>query len=717
MQLLFLRQWLSDETLRALGWTFVYSLWQGLIAAVIAAIIIVCTRKASAGLRYNLLGLVMLGFLLTTGITFYNEWSQADATPISNVSSAVNATTDAYFIPVSNDPGTIVSSTTFLDEFINWFNTQADLFVMVWLLFFLVNCLKLFTGLASVHRLRNYKVQAPSEQWIAKLDQLTKALAIKKHVELLQSELVKVPVAIGFLKPVILVPMGLLTHLPPEQVETILLHELAHIRRRDYFTNIIQRFAEAVFFFNPALLWISSLIRQEREACCDDIVVANTSHQRSYLDALVSFQEYASSSPAYAMAISTKRHYLLDRVKRMITKENRKLGWMERIILLAGVIFLTAFTIISRADTVEEIKDKQVVAVQEAIEQPADEHKTRTSVLVEPVKPLKLQRRDIKNLVFQPRDTTRIKIVPVFNISSKRQDIKTLMATALNPKDTPRVKMAPVQQGTYKILEYEKSVDNKANMSKEFILAQGPGGEYYRIRKLNGEVIVLSINRKNISKNDFSEYSQLIANIERDRIANSPKTENDGKTRDDKWVPTGKQWEDAEKKAAQEWTREENEKKREQNEKERKIHERERKQEDSIRIMKKKIKQATEEKKEKSKESEHETKQEIKHENKKDADISLDTRRIELKMFDWDNTTIKDSSLSRKNLFLVDSRKRTSLFNSRKEIKLFDRKSTPSAPSYTPKEPQTKVSPDPPKQSYEPTIEKPKPKTKSKEII
>jgi bla regulator protein blaR1 len=712
MQLLFLRQWLSDETLRALGWTFVYSLWQGLIAAVLAAIIIVCTRKASAGLRYNLLGLVMLGFLLTTVITFYTEWSQPDTTPVNSIAVAVNPTTDNYFISANNDPGTIVSSTTFVDKFISWFNSNADLLVMIWLLFFLVNCLKLFTGLASVHRLRHYKVQAPSEQWLEKLHQLSKALAIKKHVELLQSELVKVPVAIGFLKPVILVPMGLLTHLPPEQVETILLHELAHIRRRDYFTNIIQRFAEAVFFFNPALLWISSLIRQEREACCDDIVVANTSHQRSYLDALVSFQEYASSSPAYAMAISTKRHYLLERVKRMITKENRKLDWMERIVLIAGVIFLTAFTVISHADT-EEVKDKQTAAVQEAIEQPVDEHKTRTSVLVEPVKPLKLQRRDIKNLVFQPRDTTRVMIVPVFNISTQRKDIKTLMDKALNPKDTPRVKMVPVQQETYKIIDYDKSVDN--NMTKEFILAQGPGGENYRIRKLNGEVIVLSINKRVISKNDFGQYSQLIANIERDRIASSPRTENDTQARDDKWLPNGKQWEDAAKKAEQDWNRDKIEEQREETERQREIRKLEKQRMDSIRALKKKIREAEDRKRENTKETDKEKKKEIKIEQKQDSDISLGTRKVELKTFKLDNTLLKDSSMSLKSVVIADSR-RTSLFT-RRTTNLFDGKSSPShtpkVPLSTPKEPESKVGPNPPKQS--PTIEKPK--TKTKEVI
>ena len=104
--------------------------------------------------------------------------------------------------------------------------------------------------------------------------------------------------AIGFFKPLILVPMGLLTHLPADQLHAILLHELGHIRRQDYLVNLLQRFAETVFFFNPAVLWLFALLRRERECCCDDLVLLHTGNRKSYLDALVGFQEYRSAALA-----------------------------------------------------------------------------------------------------------------------------------------------------------------------------------------------------------------------------------------------------------------------------------------------------------------------------------------------------------------------------------------------------------------------------------
>jgi len=89
---------------------------------------------------------------------------------------------------------------------------------------------------------------------------------------------------IGLVKPAILVPLGLLSNLPPGQVEAVLLHELAHIRRKDYLVNLLQSFAEAIFFFNPAVLWISSLIREERENCCYDIAIGGIKNKNKFIN-------------------------------------------------------------------------------------------------------------------------------------------------------------------------------------------------------------------------------------------------------------------------------------------------------------------------------------------------------------------------------------------------------------------------------------------------
>jgi hypothetical protein len=136
--------------------------------------------------------------------------------------------------------------------------------------------------------------------------------------------------------------------LPQDQVESILLHELAHIKRKDYFINLLQSFVESIFFFNPSALWISSLIRAERENCCDDIAINGAACRKSYLNALVSFQEnWINNGMGHmAMAFPGTQSSLLDRVKRIIHKENKSLDLFGRIVLLCGLVLICALPVI-----------------------------------------------------------------------------------------------------------------------------------------------------------------------------------------------------------------------------------------------------------------------------------------------------------------------------------------------------------------------------------
>ena len=332
-----------QDIAKALTWTFIHSLWQGLLAALICAIIISSTRSATARLRYNLLSIVMILFFAGSVITFITQF-YVQAKPVTTSSVAI-----------SDDAQTINSTGVLMDNFMVWVNANSDTIIVIWIFFFLLSCLRLVTGLAAVNRLKHYKTYPVTTDWKIKLGQLQLMIGVRCSVSLLQSGLVKVPMALGILKPVILLPLGLLTHLPPEQVETILLHELAHIRRRDYLVNLFQHIAEAIFFFNPAIRWISSLIRQEREASCDDMVVASCKQKTNYLNALINFQEYSFHYSSYAMKIGGKRHHLLNRVKRIITNKNKGITFFETIALLISAFLFSAFTyIIKETDTKKE---------------------------------------------------------------------------------------------------------------------------------------------------------------------------------------------------------------------------------------------------------------------------------------------------------------------------------------------------------------------------
>src|SRR6185312_2408588 len=115
-------------------------------------------------------------------------------------------------------------------------------------------------------------------------------LQVSRPVLLLESCLAEVPVAVGHLRPLILMPVGLLMGLPVAQVEAILLHELAHILRYDYVVNLMQVFVEGLLFYHPAVWWISGVMRAERENCCDDLVVAVTGGALEYATALAALE-------------------------------------------------------------------------------------------------------------------------------------------------------------------------------------------------------------------------------------------------------------------------------------------------------------------------------------------------------------------------------------------------------------------------------------------
>lgn len=335
----------------SLVWTLMHSLWHGVLAAALAAIIISLTKRSTARLRYNLLGMVVILFLVATGFTFYMQFP-AGTIPTSNIVPESAASVTPILL---NEPGSMKGKITDL------INDNAQFLFLAWIVFFSLHLVKLLAGLRSTHILPRKHTRIVSEKWLARLEELKHDLGIRRSVQFLESKLVKVPVALGFLKPVILVPAGILSNLPPEQVEVILLHELGHIRRNDFMINFLQRMMESIFFFNPGLRWVSSLIREEREACCDEIVVNTTRQDRKYVEALVVFQEYAINHHNMVMGIVSKKYPLLARMKRILTKENKQVNLFETSVLLAGLVLFSAFGLLKD----KEIKPAQPVPIVE----------------------------------------------------------------------------------------------------------------------------------------------------------------------------------------------------------------------------------------------------------------------------------------------------------------------------------------------------------------
>lgn len=153
-------------------------------------------------------------------------------------------------------------------------------------------------------------------RWNEAFQRIAAQLGVARPVRLLISSILDVPVVIGWLRPLVLMPAAAVTGMAPEHIEALLAHEIAHIRRHDYLVNVLQRIVEAVLFYHPAVWWVSGQIRRERELCCDDLAVAASGDALVYAHALADLE---LSRPAHAhMAVSANGGSLLTRIRRLV---------------------------------------------------------------------------------------------------------------------------------------------------------------------------------------------------------------------------------------------------------------------------------------------------------------------------------------------------------------------------------------------------------------
>ncbi|MCB0547275.1 MAG: M48 family metalloprotease [Phaeodactylibacter sp.] len=331
----------------ALGWTVVHSLWQGMLIALLLAGVLIGLQKRPAQLRYLLANLSLLALLLLSAFTF-NHYYQSEGDTAGLEGLVVE---EGGVLQMAEQTSALARIT---QEFESYFEEHLPLILALWLLGVAFFILRLLGGIAYVQHLKNYKVEPLSQPWQQRLRQLAAQLQLHRPVLLLESALVKTPMAIGYLKPVVLLPIGAINSLTAEQVEAVLAHELAHIYRRDYLFNILQSLIEALYYFNPAVWWISANIRMERENCCDDIAVALCGNSLAYAKALVKIEEASQKNPRMAMALARRgKGRLLHRIRRILNQPQNKSNIMEKFTTTALLLLTILFLSVSASRPVE----------------------------------------------------------------------------------------------------------------------------------------------------------------------------------------------------------------------------------------------------------------------------------------------------------------------------------------------------------------------------
>lgn len=285
----------------AIGWTIVHSLWQGAVVALVLGGLLSVIRGSRA--RYTAACAAMLAILFGFGMTLSQMMDRgpvAARTMVRGTGSAAPGTWDRMYGAAAHFSAADV---------LPWL---APLWITGVVLFHLYS---LASWLAA-RRMRRRGVCPATDAWQQRLTGLRERLRLSTPVTLLESALAGVPVVIGYLRPVILVPAGMLAGMSAGQVEAILMHELAHIRRHDYLINLLQTVVEGFLFYHPAVWWISGVIRAERENCCDDLVVAVSGDAHGYASALAALEQTRWAATDAALAANGGN--LMKRVRRLL---------------------------------------------------------------------------------------------------------------------------------------------------------------------------------------------------------------------------------------------------------------------------------------------------------------------------------------------------------------------------------------------------------------
>lgn len=373
---------LAHPALETLGWTLLHFVWQGALVALLYACVALSLRRASAHLRYTVACACMVMMLALPLATFFHLNSNATAASLdrrtaevapAESQSGTSAPATAHraqmrlyanFLIMPDEEGTSAPLQRWAEERLTY---ALPWLVLVWFGGALALTLRLLGGWMLTERLRREPAGALARGWQDTLARLARQLRVSRPVRLCESALVEVPTVIGFLRPVILVPAAALTGLSAPQLEAILAHELAHIRRHDYLVNLLQSVAEAVLFYHPAVWWLSGRVRIEREHACDDLAVRATGDVLVYARALTLLETLrGQKANSHALAVAANGGVLLQRIQRLIKTQPAHDAGRSPMLAGAAVVLIVLAGVIACAQTFGLAEKKDLRATHDA---------------------------------------------------------------------------------------------------------------------------------------------------------------------------------------------------------------------------------------------------------------------------------------------------------------------------------------------------------------
>jgi beta-lactamase regulating signal transducer with metallopeptidase domain len=374
--------WHSVDSWQTVGWTMVHFLWLGTAVGAAAALLCWMLRRAEPNTRYvcalaslailSALPVAVAVWLVCTGpatqISAIGDGGASEGSGFRVQGSGLafggdvlSAVSPGEVIELSNPAplGATGSASAELPSNVGHSieahtgkasGTQALALLhacvpympWLWIVGTPLTFAMLATGVVGTRRLQGASQSIHSGPIFDACARLARSLAIGRDVSLAVCERIAAPALIGILRPMILLPPAAITGWSPDEIEMVLLHELAHVRRWDNLVNLLQRLVESLYFFHPAVWLVSSWVRREREACCDAIVVAQTHRPRAYAEMLIALAarmpRSALFSPAAASAMAAGP--LRSRIKQILKLEDDPMLVSGKSLALATVVML-----------------------------------------------------------------------------------------------------------------------------------------------------------------------------------------------------------------------------------------------------------------------------------------------------------------------------------------------------------------------------------------
>ena len=291
---------IEQAWVQALGWTLLHSIWQACVVAASWAVMRKFLSNASSKQRYLLAISALFVLILCAVISFWKVYPASISNPVEAVS--LDAINFSSFEGLNLQTLELIKNDSSWNELLNGLTPWLSI---IWIIGAAIMGVRFSAGLWHLKSLRNEGMHSLPASWQARAEIIAQQMGIQAKWKLWESDLVSEPLTLGHFKPIILIPAGMLSGLSPNQVEAIIAHEFAHIYRADFLFNLIQSLIEILFFFHPAVWWLSKEIRRERELCCDDLAVATLGDAFTYAEALTRLQSFCHS-PKHFLTMQAK---------------------------------------------------------------------------------------------------------------------------------------------------------------------------------------------------------------------------------------------------------------------------------------------------------------------------------------------------------------------------------------------------------------------------